>query len=79
MIAATDYAALRAARRTLTDTAEALFAAVGEARPMASSDMTRVAVLCELAETALFDALNTAAHHLDDAESAASLFPDAPS
>lgn len=64
MIAATDYAALRAARRTLTETADALFAAVGEARPMASSDITRVA------------ALNLAASHLDDEESEASLFPE---
>jgi hypothetical protein len=76
MIAAADYKALIAARRTLTDTADALYAAVGEARPMAASDMTRAAVLCELAETAIFGVLNTAAHHLGDEESLAALFPD---
>jgi hypothetical protein len=78
MIAAADYAALRAARRTLTDMADALWEAVGDARPMASSDMTRVAVLCEIAETAIFEVLNHAAHHLDDEDAEDSLFPATP-
>jgi hypothetical protein len=76
---ATDYAALRAARTTLDATAGALSAAARLAGNIDAGHMTRCAVLCEIADTAIFEALSAAAAYLDDPESEASLFPDAPS
>jgi transposase len=78
MIAAADYAALRDARSTLTTMADGLWDAIRDATPVAASDMTRVAALCEHAEQAIFDLFNTAGAHLDDPESVASLFPARP-
>lgn len=79
MIAAADYAALRAARATLDNTANALTHAARVADSTDAAAMTRCAVLCEIAEEAIFAVLNTASVYLDDAESAATMFAGEPS
>lgn len=76
MTSVANYAALRDARRTLEQTADDLFEAVRDATPVEARDLTRVAVLCEIADDAIFAALNAASAYLDDADAAASLFPE---
>jgi hypothetical protein len=79
MITTADYAALRAARATLDSTANALTHAARLADSTDATAMTRVAMLCEIAEDAIFSALVTAAVYLDDPQSGAALFACEPS
>jgi hypothetical protein len=76
MIRTTDYAALIAAKATLSDAATDLDAATREANSSDTSDLTRVAVLCEKAEDAIFDVLNAAHVYLEHPDAGAAMFSE---